>query len=76
MVLLARIEDGASYSDVAEYVSGHVISCPECDVEYRVFYTQEPRSVTHQAAGVPALEDAVEQSHPEHPKRISMPSPS
>jgi len=76
MIILAKVLSGDLYPDLVNqgFVSGHTVTCSQCDTDYRVFYSpqQRPSSVLEEANVAPNIEDAVEHSHPEHPDRIRL----
>jgi hypothetical protein len=73
MAVLAKMEDGDFYPDLLSegFVSGPVVACPECDCEYRVFYSSDetPASVVRASADIPSLDRIVVQSHPQHARK-------
>ena len=73
-MIAAKVIAGSEYPDLsnAGFAPGYTFKCHACEVAYRLYHRSfgGSPSMLDQAAGVPAFESCVENSHPAHPDRI------
>jgi hypothetical protein len=59
-----KVRESGLYADLENqgYTSGHVVKCPHCDCDYRMFYNPGV-SIMEQSLLFQPFEDAIERSH-------------
>ena len=73
MIVLAKVTPFGAYADLEAQglIMGVSVNCPNCDVDYRIFYTQKDnRTIQEWAMEAPILRDKIADSHPSHSHRI------